>query len=170
MRIVQATLEHLDLLAPLPAAKRRETAYRRAAEICDEDVEICRRIGENGLGLIRRLKPKGDRINALTHCNAGWLATVDWGTATSPIYQAHAAGLLPDMSLDEALESAAVASLEGRFNLSDWGRRPTRQPHHTASAVALVGGGSPPRPGEISLAHHGVLFLVMFETPLALAA
>lgn len=79
------------------------------------------------------------------------------------------AGLLPDMSLDEALESAAVASLEGRFNLGDWGRRPTRQPHHTASAVALVGGGSPPRPGEISLAHHGVLFLVMFETPLALA-
>lgn len=69
------------------------------------------------------------------------------------------AGLLPDMSLDEALESAAVTSLEGRFNLSDWGRRPTRQPHHTASAVALVGGGSPPRPGEISLAHHGVLFL-----------
>ncbi len=69
------------------------------------------------------------------------------------------AGLLPEMSLDEALESAAVASLEGRFNISDWGRRPTRQPHHTASAVALVGGGSPPRPGEISLAHHGVLFL-----------
>src|SRR5450830_1523476 len=80
------------------------------------------------------------------------------------------AGLLPEMSLDEALESAAVASLEGRFNLSDWGRRPTRQPHHTASAVALVGGGSPPRPGEISLAHHGVLFLVMSESPLALAA
>ena len=69
------------------------------------------------------------------------------------------AGLLPDMSLDEALESAAVASLEGRFDIADWGRRPTRQPHHTASAVALVGGGSPPRPGEISLAHHGVLFL-----------
>ncbi|RUP33720.1 MAG: ATP-binding protein, partial [Curvibacter sp.] len=60
------------------------------------------------------------------------------------------AGLLPDMSLDEALESAAVASLEGRFDIADWGRRPTRQPHHTASAVALVGGGSPPRPGG----HH----------------
>jgi magnesium chelatase family protein len=61
--------------------------------------------------------------------------------------------------VDEALESAAVASLAGSFRPEDWGRRPTRQPHHTASAVALVGGGSPPRPGEISLAHQGVLFL-----------
>ena len=69
------------------------------------------------------------------------------------------AGLLPPMSLDEALESAAVASLSGRFDLAQWGVRPTRGPHHTASAVALVGGGAPIRPGEISLAHHGVLFL-----------
>ena len=69
------------------------------------------------------------------------------------------AGLLPPMSTAEALESAAVASLAGRFRLEDWGRRPTGAPHHSASAVALVGGGSPPRPGEISLAHHGVLFL-----------
>ena len=69
------------------------------------------------------------------------------------------AGLLPDMSTAEALQSAAVASLAGQFSLSHWGVRPTRQPHHSASAVALVGGGSPPRPGEISLAHHGVLFL-----------
>jgi magnesium chelatase family protein len=59
----------------------------------------------------------------------------------------------------EALESAAVASLGGRFSLERWAQRPTGSPHHTASAVALVGGGSPPRPGEISLAHHGVLFL-----------
>jgi len=81
------------LLAPLPQGKRRDAAYRRAAEICDEDVEICRRIGEHGLGEIRRLRPRGDRINALTHCNAGWLATVDWGTALAPIYQAHNAGL-----------------------------------------------------------------------------
>ncbi|MDP2166006.1 MAG: YifB family Mg chelatase-like AAA ATPase [Hydrogenophaga sp.] len=69
------------------------------------------------------------------------------------------AGLLPPMSTQEALESAAVASLAGRFALERWGQRPTCAPHHTASAVALVGGGSPPRPGEISLAHHGVLFL-----------
>ena len=69
------------------------------------------------------------------------------------------AGLLPAMTTQEALESAAVASLGGRFSLERWAQRPTCSPHHTASAVALVGGGSPPRPGEISLAHHGVLFL-----------
>ena len=69
------------------------------------------------------------------------------------------AGLLPPMDTTEALESAAVASLAGRFQLERWGQRPTCAPHHSASAVALVGGGSPPRPGEISLAHHGVLFL-----------
>jgi len=69
------------------------------------------------------------------------------------------AGLLPPMTTDEALQSAAIASLGGRFSLARWAQRPTCSPHHTASAVALVGGGSPPRPGEISLAHHGVLFL-----------
>ena len=77
------------LLAPLPPAQRREAAYRRAAEICDEDVEICRRIGENGLAEIKRLDAAAaSAVNVLTHCNAGWLATVDWGTALSPIYHA----------------------------------------------------------------------------------
>lgn len=68
-------------------------------------------------------------------------------------------GLLPALSPQEALESAAVLSLAGGFEPARWGRRTLRAPHHTASPVALVGGGSPPRPGEISLAHHGVLFL-----------
>jgi magnesium chelatase family protein len=72
------------------------------------------------------------------------------------------AGLLPPMTTDEALQSAALASLGGRFSIDKWAQRPTCNPHHTASAVALVGGGSPPRPGEISLAHHGVLFLDEF--------
>jgi len=72
------------------------------------------------------------------------------------------AGLLPPMSIDEALESAAVASLGGSFSTERWMNRPTSAPHHTSSAVALVGGGSPPRPGEISQAHHGVLFLDEF--------
>ena len=69
------------------------------------------------------------------------------------------AGLLPPMSCDEALQTAAIGSLSGRFAIENWGQRPTCHPHHSASAVALVGGGSPPRPGEISLAHNGVLFL-----------
>jgi magnesium chelatase family protein len=69
-------------------------------------------------------------------------------------------GILPAMSEDEALESAAVQSVSARgFAAERFGVREWRSPHHTASAVALVGGGSPPRPGEISLAHHGVLFL-----------
>lgn len=72
------------------------------------------------------------------------------------------AGLLPPMTVPEALESAATASLAGAFQMANWGQRPTRQPHHSASSVALVGGGSPPRPGEISLAHRGVLFLDEF--------
>lgn len=69
-------------------------------------------------------------------------------------------GILPQMTKNEALESAAIASISQQgFDLSQWNQRPIRQPHHTASAAALVGGGSHPRPGEISLAHHGVLFL-----------
>ena len=69
------------------------------------------------------------------------------------------AGILPPMTEAEALESAAVQSLTGGFDVSRWKRRPYRAPHHTASGVALVGGGGSPRPGEISLAHCGVLFL-----------
>ncbi len=68
-------------------------------------------------------------------------------------------GLLPPMSNTEALESAAVHSLAGSFRLEQWKQRPFRAPHHSASGAALVGGGSTPRPGEISLAHHGTLFL-----------
>lgn len=68
-------------------------------------------------------------------------------------------GLLPAMSDHEALEAAAVASLAGKFDLARWAQRPFCAPHHTASASALVGGGNPPRPGEISMAHQGVLFL-----------
>ena len=68
-------------------------------------------------------------------------------------------GILPQMTQQEALESAALQSLDGNFDVSRWKTRPYRAPHHTASGVALVGGGSNPRPGEISMALHGVLFL-----------
>ena len=68
-------------------------------------------------------------------------------------------GILPPMSSAEALAAAAIQSLAGYFRLDNFGRREVRAPHHTASAPALVGGGNPPRPGEISLAHQGVLFL-----------
>jgi len=80
------------------------------------------------------------------------------GTGKSMLAQ-RLPGLLPPMDDDEALESAAVHSVEGGFRPERWRLRPMRAPHHSASAAALVGGGSTPRPGEISLAHNGVLFL-----------
>ncbi len=80
------------------------------------------------------------------------------GTGKSMLAQ-RLPGVLPPMSEEEAIEAAAVASIEGAFDIRDWGRRPFRAPHHSSSAAALVGGGAVPRPGEISLAHRGVLFL-----------
>jgi magnesium chelatase family protein len=80
------------------------------------------------------------------------------GTGKSMLAQRFAS-LAPPMTEDEALESAAVLSLAGKFETAAWKNRVTRSPHHTASAVAMVGGGSVPRPGEISLAHKGCLFL-----------
>lgn len=80
------------------------------------------------------------------------------GTGKSMLAQ-RLPGLLPPMADDEALELAAIQSIEGAFTSHAWGQRPFRMPHHSASAPALVGGGAVPRPGEISLAHHGVLFL-----------
>jgi magnesium chelatase family protein len=80
------------------------------------------------------------------------------GTGKSMLAQ-RLIGLLPPLEETQALESAAVLSLAGRFDPGTWSQRVLRSPHHSASSVALVGGGSPPRPGEISLAHHGVLFL-----------
>ena len=87
-----------------PPEERVAIAYRRAAEICDEDVAICSAIGDHGLALIEEIaaaKPAGEPINILTHCNAGWLATVDWGTATAPIYKAHDSGLPLHVWVDE---------------------------------------------------------------------
>jgi methylthioribose-1-phosphate isomerase len=92
------------LLAPLSPDERVAAAYKRAAEICDEDVEICRMIGVHALTEFERIweaKGKQGQLNVLTHCNAGWLATVDWGTALSPIYQAHDKGIPVHVWVDE---------------------------------------------------------------------
>jgi methylthioribose-1-phosphate isomerase len=101
-------------IAPLPKAKRVAAAYAKAAAICDDDVETCRRIGEHGLALIKghaaRKKP-GEPVNILTHCNAGWFACIDWGTATSPIYHAHDAGLAVHVWVDETRPRNQGASL-----------------------------------------------------------
>src|SRR5215207_6152580 len=86
-----------------PRAERLAAAYRRAAEICDEDVAINQAIGRHGFKLIEEIAAKnpGERVNVLTHCNAGWLATVDFGTALAPIYTAHDAGLSVHVWVDE---------------------------------------------------------------------
>jgi methylthioribose-1-phosphate isomerase len=89
---------------PLPAAERASAAYARAAAICDEDVAINQAIGRHGAKLIAALaarKPSGARVNILTHCNAGWLATVDVGTALAPVYTAHDAGIAVHVWVDE---------------------------------------------------------------------
>ncbi len=109
--------EMMHCVRNLPREKRVIAAYARAAEICDEDVETCRMIGVHGLGLIEKIAraKKGKAVNILTHCNAGWLATVDWGTATSPIYQAHAAGIPVHVWVDETRprnQGAALTAFE----------------------------------------------------------
>ena len=99
-------------LTGVPAAERAAVAFREAALICDEDVEQCRRIGEHGLELIHALTASAKRsINILTHCNAGWLACVDWGTALSPIYRAHDAGIAVHVWVDETRPRNQGASL-----------------------------------------------------------
>ncbi len=96
--------EMRTLLRPLPPAERALAAHARALEICDEDVETNRMIGVHGLTAIRKIaagKAPGEPVNILTHCNAGWLATVDWGTATSPMYHAVEAGIAIHVWVDE---------------------------------------------------------------------
>ncbi len=104
-------------LAALPPSDRADRALALATEICDEDVAINHSIGQVALPLIEAIaakKPPGGPVNILTHCNAGWLATVDWGTATSPIYQAHNAGIPVHVWVDE------TRPRNQGFNLTAW--------------------------------------------------
>ena len=105
-------------LAPLPPEERVAAAYARAAAICEEDVAICRAIGDHGLELIRAIaarKPPGEPVRVLTHCNAGWLATIDWGTATAPVYRAQQEGIAVHVWVDETRprnQGAALTAFE----------------------------------------------------------
>ena len=96
-----------------PRAERVAAALRRAGEIAEEDVRINQAIGRHGLKLIEEIAARKDgaRVNVLTHCNAGWLATVDWGTATAPIYMAHDKGLPVHVFADETRPRNQGASL-----------------------------------------------------------
>ncbi len=106
-----------DRVAALPPAERAEAAKAEAGAIAEEDVAMCEAIGEHGLAIFRQLaaaRPAGrqaEPLNVLTHCNAGWLATVDWGTALAPIYKAHRAGIPIHVWVDETRPRNQGASL-----------------------------------------------------------
>jgi len=104
----------LRCLLPLSEERRLAAAYREAGRICEEDVATNEAIGRHGLSLIRELwqrKKAGEAVNILTHCNAGWLATVDWGTALAPVYAAAAAGIPIHVWVDETRPRNQGASL-----------------------------------------------------------
>lgn len=131
-------------LMPVAANARAAAAYRRAGQIAEEDVETCRRIGINGLSLIKALaETNGGRpVRILTHCNAGWLACVDWGTATSPIYQAHDAGIPLHVWVDETRPRNQGAALTV-FELKEHG-----VPH---SLIVDNAGGHLMQRGEVDI-------------------
>src|ERR1700751_2623574 len=101
------------MLRPLPPSARSDAAYARADDIAEEDIAINQGIASNGLALIEAIAAKkpGEVVNVLTHCNAGWLATVDWGTATAPIYLAHERGIKVHVWVDETRPRNQGASL-----------------------------------------------------------
>ncbi len=135
-------------VAPLPAGDRASAAYARAGAICDEDVEINRRIGLHGLAVIERIaERKAGPVNILTHCNAGWLATVDWGTATSPIYQAAERGIEIHVWVDETRPRNQGA------HLTAWELTSHSIPHHLI--VDNAGG---------HLMQHGAVDMVIVGT------
>ena len=111
---------------PLPAAERAAAAFARADAMCDEEVELNQAIGRHGLDLFRNLhaEPPDRPLNILTHCNAGWLATVDYGTATAPIYLAHDAGIPVHVWVDETRPRNQGALLTG----SSWRATACRTP------------------------------------------
>ena len=128
---------------------RVAAGYARAKEIADQDVEICSAIGRNGLKLIEAIaatKKPGEPVNVLTHCNAGWLATVDWGTATSPIYQAYDAGIPIHVWVDETRPRNQGASLTA-WELGQHGVKHTVIPDNT--------GGHLMQHGEVDIAIVG---------------
>jgi methylthioribose-1-phosphate isomerase len=132
-------------VAPLPPAERARAAYSAAATIADNDVETCRSLGEHGHKLIAEIasrKKPGERVNILTHCNAGWLACVDWGTATGPIYTAFDAGVPIHVWVDETRPRNQGASLTA-FELAGHG-----VPH---TIVADNAGGHLMQHGEVDM-------------------
>jgi methylthioribose-1-phosphate isomerase len=137
-----------QVLAPLPPHRRHKAALARAGEIADEDVAINRAIGEHGQPLIAAAaqRKNGESVDILTHCNAGWLATVDWGTALAPIYRAHEAGVPLHVWVDETRPRNQGASLTA------WELLQHGVPH---TVIADNAGGHLMRHGRIDLVITG---------------
>jgi methylthioribose-1-phosphate isomerase len=133
-------------LMPLAVEDRFAAAYARAGALADEDVEINRRIGEHGLPLLREVAERKGRVNVLTHCNAGWIATTDWGTATSPIYQAHDEGIDVHVWVDETRPRN-----QGAF-LTAWELHQHGVPH---TVIVDNAGGHLMQHGEVDLVMTG---------------
>jgi len=130
-----------DHLAPLPLAERARAAFAQADAIAEEDVEICAAIGRHGLAVFRDIlaaKPAGARLEVLTHCNAGRLACVEWGTATAPIYMAHEAGLPIHVWVDETRPRNQGASLTA-WELAERGVPHTVIPDNTGGHLMQHG-------------------------------
>ena len=128
-------------LSPLPPGARAAAAFARAGEIAEQDIAINRSIGQHGLGLIEAIKSgkkPTERVNVLTHCNAGWLATVDWGTATAPIYLAHDRGWDVHVWVDETRPRNQGASLTA-WELSHHGVPHTVIPDNTGGHLMQHG-------------------------------
>jgi len=134
------------MLQGVPVAARAERAWLEAEAIAEEDVQVNRRIGEHGLALLQAVAARrGDPsspVRVLTHCNAGWLATVDWGTATAPIYLAHQAGLPLHVWVDETRPRNQGASLTA------WELAQAGVPH---AVIADNAGGHLMQRGEVDL-------------------
>jgi methylthioribose-1-phosphate isomerase len=131
------------VLTPMPTSQRAERAFARAAELADADVAVNDCIGTHGVAILRELAAsKSGRLNILTHCNAGWLATVDWGTATAPIYKGHESGLDLHVFVDETRPRNQGAALTA-WELAHHG-----VPH---TLIADNAGGHLMQHGEIDL-------------------
>jgi methylthioribose-1-phosphate isomerase len=144
VNLAWAVEEMLAVLRNRPRSERADAAWARAAELADEDVATCQAIGRNGAALIagHAERKAGGRVNILTHCNAGWLATVDWGTALAPIYTAHRAGIDLHVWVDETRPRNQGASLTA-FELGQEG-----VPH---TIIADNVGGHLMQHGEVDL-------------------
>jgi methylthioribose-1-phosphate isomerase len=105
--------ECMKVVEGMPEDQRASAVFKRAGNICDQDVEMCSNIGDYGLEIIRKLSKSkdGETVNILTHCNAGWVATVDWGTAIAPIYKAFDAGIGVHVWVDETRPRSQGARL-----------------------------------------------------------